>query len=284
MSRALTHVLGGLALVLAAAACGGGGDGTAGATPSGKDAFDVLVIGDFGVGGEAPAVVARGVRRWHEEHGADLLLTVGDNNYSRSAARFRERWRARYGWVERAGVEVAGVLGNHDLEVGGGRYQFSTLGMPGPYYTKRRGDAEFFLLDSNRVSPAQTRWLRRALASSPARWKVAVAHHSQYSCGTYRGRNYLAKWLPLFRRYGVRLVLTGHDHNYQRFADRGTMYIVAGGGGARTDELRECLADSPTQLAKAERHSFLSLRIASDRIEGVALTPAGDDLDSFTIR
>ena len=55
------------------------------------------------------------------------------------------------------------MLGNHDYAVGRGRYQFRTLGMPGPYYMRRLGDAQLFLLNSNAITDRQTAWLEKQL-------------------------------------------------------------------------------------------------------------------------
>ena len=45
---------------------------------------------------------------------ANMLVLLGDNDYTQSAASFRANWRASFGWARRTGLRVAGVLGNHD--------------------------------------------------------------------------------------------------------------------------------------------------------------------------
>ena len=47
-----------------------------------------------------------------------MLVTLGDNDYTESPARFRENWRRSFGWARRTGLRVAGVLGNHDYGSG----------------------------------------------------------------------------------------------------------------------------------------------------------------------
>jgi hypothetical protein len=79
----------------------------------------------------------------------------------------------------------------------------------------------FFILNSNRVNSVQTEWLKKVLPASTAMWKIVVFHHPAWTCGGYRSNTAIVQtWVPLFERYGVQLVLNGHDHNYQRFAPR----------------------------------------------------------------
>src|SRR5687767_4447278 len=103
------------------------------------------------------------MRRFEVTNPAHVLVTVGDNDYTESPAAFRANWAESFGWLSAAGVGVAGALGNHDVRVGGGRYQFSLLGMPGPTYRRKVGLVELFVLDSNNVNRGQRLWLARAL-------------------------------------------------------------------------------------------------------------------------
>jgi hypothetical protein len=167
-----------------------------------------------------------------------------------------------------------------------GGYQFPTLGMPGPYYRRRIGDVELFLLDSNAPSWNQTRWLQRALAGSTVRWKIAVFHHPAFTCGAYRAHLVVGRrWVHLFERYRVRLVLSGHDHNYQRFAARrGVTYVVHGGGSGYFYELSSCPRGYPSRLRKRKEQGFLYLVARADRLDGYAVNMAGRRTDAFTLR
>src|SRR6266540_2014872 len=128
---------------------------------------------------------------------------------------------------------ATGTLGNHDIRVDGGRYEYDELDMPRAHYRRSAGNVTFFILNSNRVNSVQTEWLKKVLPASTAMWKIVVFHHPAWTCGGYRSNTAIVQtWVPLFERYGVQLVLNGHDHNYQRFAPRhGVRYIVHGGGG-----------------------------------------------------
>ncbi len=70
---------------------------------------------------------------------------------------------------------------------------------------------------------AQTRWLAETLAAAASDksidWIVVQMHQdalssSKYGNGSDKGIR--ETWLPLFDRYGVDLVLCGHDHDYER--------------------------------------------------------------------
>jgi 3',5'-cyclic AMP phosphodiesterase CpdA len=244
----------------------------------------IIAFGDFGVGGSTQRGFGAAVRRFEARNPADYLVTLGDNDYTEDPEEFHQNWEAGFGWWRRAGVRVAGVLGNHDVRVQGGRYQFDELRMPARYYRRAIGPVELYLLDSNDVDDAQTAWLRGTLSGSRARWKLAAFHHPAFTCGNYESQPaVVARWAPLFERYGVRLVLSGHDHNYQRFAPRrGVRYVVHGGGGRALYDLRPCPARYPRRLAARKEHGFVYIVIRGDRLSGWAVTREGRRSDRFS--
>lgn len=254
------------------------------ATPAGADT-GVLAIGDFGVGGDTELRMGTALKRFAANRPTEALVTLGDNDYTRSPWSFHRNWRASFGWAARRGLLVAGTLGNHDYETRSGRYEFDELDMPRRYYGRRVGNITLFLLDSNRITAAQTAWLRRRLQRSTARWKVVLFHHPPFTCGGHSGDEEIAaRWVPLFRRYGVDLVLSGHDHNYQRFAPRsGVTYVVHGGGGAGLYSLRPCPSSYPTRVVGLEIHGWLYLRATEDSLRVRAIGPAGRSRDSVVL-
>jgi predicted phosphodiesterase len=254
-----------------------------GAGPAPATQVRLIAIGDFGVGGRAERSFGAAVRRFEARYPADALVSLGDSDYTGSPAAFHENWEASFGWLTGAGVEVAGVLGNHDVRVDRGRYEYDELGMPNRFYRRAIGSVELYLLDSTSVDSAQTAWLRRALSRSKARWRIAVFHHPAFTCGTYLSHpEVIARWVPLLERYRVRLVLSGHDHNYQRFAPRrGVRYVVHGGGGTRHYALRRCPAGYPRRLAAGREQGFLYFVIRGARLDGFAIDSAGRRADHF---
>ncbi|MHB1262231.1 MAG: metallophosphoesterase family protein [Thermoplasmatota archaeon] len=144
-------------------------------------------------------------------------------------------------------------------------------------------------------------WLDADLAANAdAAWRIVMLHRPTYSAGGYSGEQVLQEsFAPVFESRGVDLVLSGHDHNYQRSyplragqpaaTDRSSteqgvapVYIVSGGGGEGFYSLEE-----PTPAwtaARAEAFHFLVLDIGPDGLEGrIVETLTGEVLDEFTI-
>ncbi|MGZ8702210.1 MAG: metallophosphoesterase family protein [Gaiellaceae bacterium] len=249
-------------------------------------AVRIVAFGDFGVGGSAQKAFGDGVRAFAAKNPVDALVLLGDNDYTESPGAFRANWQMSFGWAKARGLRVAAVLGNHDVRVDRGRYEFGTFAMPGRYYRRRIGDVELFLLDSNLVDARQTAWLQRSLAASRARWKVAVFHHPAFTCGSYRSHpDVVRRWTPLFESYRVKLALSGHDHNYQRFAPRrGVRYVVHGGANPNLYEVDACPAGYPRRMRAQVEHGFLYLVARGDRLDGWAVWPDGRRRDHFVLR
>jgi len=225
------------------------------------------------------------VRDYESRSPADVLVTLGDNDYTRGQS-FATNWTSTFGWLSAAGVGVAGTLGNHDVEFDSGRYQFNLLRMPGAYYARRVKDVQLIVLNSNAITTAQTNWLKRTLAKRTTLRRIVSLHHPPYSCGGHRGSDVVQRvWVPLFERYGVKLVLSGHDHNYQRFKRKGVTYVVHGGGGARFYELKPCPAGYPTRIRARLTHGFLHLTVArGGAVAARVLDLAGTAIDRFTVQ
>jgi hypothetical protein len=137
------------------------------------------------------------------------------------------------------------------------------------------------------VSSAKQRdWLRRRLRESTATWQIVAFHHPAYTCGGYLGHpGVLSRWVPLFERHGVDLVLSGHDHNYQRFREHnGVRYVVHGGGGAPLYSIRSCPGSYPSRRVALAKRGFLYLVAGADSLRGRAVAPSGAVVDEFSLR
>jgi 3',5'-cyclic AMP phosphodiesterase CpdA len=118
-------------------------------------------------------------------------------------------------------------------------------------------------LDSNDLDPAQLQFLAHALATTAARWKIVALHHPPYSAG-YQGSSVdvRAKLSPVLERYGVQLVLSGHDHDYQRSIPIGGVTYIVSGAAART---RRTGDDSFTATSYSWHH-FLDIAVTGDHL------------------
>jgi len=88
-------------------------------------------------------------------------------------------------------------------------------------YSFDYGDAHLLCLDSNRyIDPndsALQQWIAADLSSSDAAWKFVVFHHPPFNVGNeHYDVQHMRVLAPLFEAHGVDVVLSGHEHNYQR--------------------------------------------------------------------
>ena len=206
------------------------------------------VIGDFGVDNIDEMSVARLLRGWHP----DYIVTVGDNNYPSGEAAtidanigqyfspFIGDYRGKYG---SGSVENRfwPCLGNHDWYSKSREQPYLDYfpSLPGKrrYYDVAVGSVHFFAVDSDVHEPdgieatsAQARWLQAALAASHECFNVVYFHHPAYSSGDPLFTEAKMRW-P-FGAWGADIVLTGHQHQYERLVVDGMTYVVDGLGGA----------------------------------------------------
>jgi 3',5'-cyclic AMP phosphodiesterase CpdA len=246
-------------------------------------ALGFVVIGDFGSGAEAEYDVAGAIRAWSEDHPVDALVTTGDNIYENGhPERFDQAWRRPYGWLDDQGVEVVASLGNHDVRTYRGQPVMQLLGMPWFWYSHRLGPVEFVVLDGTRPDDQnQLRFMQAALRESQAAWQVVVVHHPPYSCGDEHGSSEAVQELvPAMATNGTDLVLSGHDHTYQRFPEiRGITFVVSGGGGHYLDDLGRCPEGTPQpEAAFADAHHFLFVRATEEALTIRAVRVPGSEV------
>ena len=246
-----------------------------------------LAFGDFGGGADQGAVADR-MRRWIDEgHRVDALVTTGDNVYDFGEPRlFEAHLRAPYRELLASGRPLWATLGNHDVMRGHGAEQLAFLGLPSLPYAKTLPGVRFLFLDANRPGDAaQTRWLADQLADpAPPLFTVAVFHQPVFSCGIHgRTQTVIDAWYELLNSGPVSLVLTGHDHQYQRFLTaEGTTFIVTGGGGRNLYRLIPgCSA--PEMRAGVVKHHFTGVEIYSDRMALTAVATDGAVIDQVEI-
>jgi hypothetical protein len=159
------------------------------------------------------------------------------------------------------------AAGNHDYLTRGASGYFdyfrSAAGGRGKgYYSYDLGAWHIIVLNSNCAdvggcdeSSAQGRWLRADLQQHPVMCTLAYWHHPLFSSGTEHGSDPATKplWQVLFDA-GADVVLSGHEHNYERFApqdasghldrDRGIREFVIGTGGASHYPIGKALRNS----------------------------------------
>src|SRR5262245_16646731 len=213
------------------------------------------LIGDWGTGGSDADRVAHQMFQTHKSTPFDFVVAAGDNIYPNGSGKyFAKNFERPFAQLISDRVNFYAVLGNHDVEEGRqDQCQYGLFNMRGRnYYTLKQGDGllELFMLDSTDFDAAQTAWLEQALSASSARWKIAVFHHPIYSSGNKHGSNLplRSKLEPLFTKYKVNAVFSGHDHIYERTRpQQGIQYFVTGAGGK--NRRGDVKLDSPIRLA-----------------------------------
>ncbi|MDR5710184.1 MAG: metallophosphoesterase [Armatimonadota bacterium] len=189
--------------------------------------------------------------------GADAVLMLGDGQYPDGAlGRYRAAYHRTWGRYLRI---THPVPGNHEYQTPRARGYFAYFGDRAGdpehgYYAFRLGRWLLLALNSNcwavegcgGGSP-QYRWLREVLATSSARCILAFWHHPLFTAGRYTGFPEVRPFWELLQAAGAELVLSGHDHNYQRYAPldsrgritpRGIRQFVVGTGGRNLYRLR----------------------------------------------
>jgi hypothetical protein len=245
-------------------------------------------MGDVGRGNPAQYDTASEMARWHERFEFTFVLMLGDNIYADAgtAEEYALRFERPYKALLDRGVTFYAALGNHDPP---GQVHYAPFNMNGNRYYRVAGDAgppldrrrvEFFALDTVTLDERQVSWLIRMLAASTADWKVAFHHHPLYTSGRYwfAASRLRSELEPIFVRFGVDVVFSGHEHFYERLIPQhGVQYFTSGAGGAlRPDDA------SPSSLTAAsfdDDTHFLLVEIAGDTMYFQAISRTGRTVD-----
>ena len=226
----------------------------------------VAALGDVGEPGSRLSATAGGVTALARNDPFDAVLLLGDNVYpAGDPARLDDVVFEPLAPVLAEGSRLLAILGNHDVADGHGDAQLAALGMPGRWWAETWGhDLLVVGLDSTAPhDPVQLRFLERVLSRSTATWKIVALHHPPYSAG-YQGSSTDVRTVfsPLFARHGVQLVLSGHDHDYQRSEPiDGVVYVVSG-AAAMTRRTGE---DDFTAMSFSWHH-FVDIHVFDDRL------------------
>jgi hypothetical protein len=254
--------------------------------------FRFAVIGDTGTADPSQYAISKQMLAAYEKQPFELVLMVGDNIYGGKCAQFSRYFDAPYKELLDRGVPFYATLGNHDQKCAAVQLAHPKLNMGGKrfYSFAPAGDlVEFFTFDSTELLegrlPEQITWLEKALADSRARWKIVYFHHPPYSPGSRHGDDpiLITKVVPLLKKHGVRIVITGHEHFFARIGDRGGIdYIISGSGG----KIHRKAIDRqyPGFIAgNDEFHQFLTVTLSHDAFAFTVNSETGSVLYQETI-
>jgi hypothetical protein len=253
--------------------------------PNKEGSVKFAVIGDTGQPGPGQTAVARQMAAWRARFPFKFALMMGDNLYGTEGARdYEKKFSDPYKTLLDGGVQFYAALGNHDESA---QTQYKLFNMNGQkYYTfKPQNGVRLFALDSNYVDQKQIQWLDKELAASGSDWKIAFFHHPLYSSGATHGSAELQRGLiePVFLKYGVNVVFTGHEHFYERIKpQKGIAYFIIGSSSKlRRGDLQK---SELTAYGNDSDYAFMLVEIAGDELYFQTINDKGVTLDAGSIR
>lgn len=227
------------------------------------------------------------------------VATLGDNAYENgSVTDFANCYDPTWG---RAKARTKPAPGNHDYNTPGAAGYFAYFGTAAGapttgYYSYDLGTWHVIVLNSNismANGSAQENWLTSDLNAHPADCTLAYWHHPRYSSGAEHGSDPMsqAMWQDLYDA-GAEIVLSGHDHDYERFAPmdasgaadqaNGIREFVVGTGGRSHYAFGAALATS--QVRNADTYGVLQLTLHDGSydwtfipVAGASFTDSGSD-------
>ena len=256
--------------------------------PNKSDSLKFAVLGDFGTGSREQYDLAAQMKTAHDQFPYELVTLVGDNLYgSERPQDFKKKFEDPYKPLLDAGVKFYASLGNHDDPQEQRNYKL--FNMNGKQYYTFKPDSKqsvrFFVLESSYLRPEQVAWFEQELKDSNSDWKIPYFHHPPYSSGERHGSDTQMREVlePLFLKYNVSVVFTGHDHFYERTKpQKGIVYFVCGSGG----QLRKGNIDKSTGLTAAgndQDQAFMIAEINGDQMWFNAISRQGKVFDSGVI-
>jgi predicted MPP superfamily phosphohydrolase len=239
------------------------------------------IIGDSGTGSKEQYEIARQLEAHRQVVKFDVVIMLGDNIYGgHSPDDFKKKFEIPYKPLLDAGVKFFASLGNHDdpnIE-----RLYKPFNMNGErFYTFKRGETQFYALDSTYMDARQLTWLEQNLRSSNARWKICYFHHPLYNDGKMHGpdldlRNQLT---PLLKSYGVNVVFSGHEHAYERLKPQdGIYYFIQGDSGKL--EHHDFHRSASMQTSFDRDRTFMLVEIQGDDLHFQTVSRVGETVDS----
>ena len=282
------------ALMTAGAACGRSDAGPANPgsadteaavqLPNREGSFKFGVLGDFGTGSRDQFEMGAQMAALQSRFTFETVVLTGDNIYgSERPQDFANKFERPYKALLERGVKFHASLGNHDSREQ--RY-YRLFNMGGKlYYTfNPAAEVRFFAFESTYPEPEQIKWLDEELGKSTSKWKIVFFHHPLYSSGGRHGSDLRLRAVlePMFVRHNVSVVLTGHDHFYERTKpQKGITYFVIGAGG----KLREGNIERSGITAKGfdADLTFMAAEIVEDQMYFNVVSRTGTLIDSGVI-
>jgi predicted phosphodiesterase len=243
------------------------------------------VIGDSGTGDREQYDIARELETYRQKVGFDFVIMLGDNIYgSHDPGDFARKFEQPYKPLLDAGVKFYASLGNHDDPDVERRYKPFNMNGERYYKFSKGNDVDFFVLDSNYMDPQQLKWVGDQLQASKAKWKIAYFHHPLYNFGKHHGADLdlRAQLAPLFQKFGVNVVFSGHEHVYERIKPVDNIYyfVMGSSGKLMTKDIK-----GSDQLVKSfdTDQGFMLVEISGDQLFFQTVSRKWQTIDSGVV-
>jgi predicted MPP superfamily phosphohydrolase len=274
--------------------------------PDSQAPFTFITFGDFGNGSASQ----KRLRNQMLRDSFDFILTTGDNSQGEGTYRQFDRTIFHVYRPILGKVPIFPTLGNHDYLTDDGAPYLAIFDLPNNaqsdsnrmrYYSFDYGNVHFAVVDSTPLVKAKDvtvgqemlAWLRRDLSRATQPWKIVTCHHPPYNAGHYGSNERVqAELVPVFEAYGVDLVLSGHQHNYQRSKPLrrgqvttteagGIVYIVSGAGAAAR---HRCSAPSwlAHSVSSVDFGLYNRIRVSGQTLIIEAVDERGEIRDTYT--
>jgi predicted phosphodiesterase len=253
------------------------------ALPNKPNSVKFAAIGDNGNGSQEQRDVGNQMVKSRAAFPFDFVIMLGDNMYGGQTPKdFVTKFEQPYAALLTAGVKFQASLGNHDRPENVNYPHFNMNGQR--YYSFVRGNVRFLALDSTGMDQKQQAWIETTLRDAREDWKICYFHHPLYSNAARHGADVGMRVIlePLFTKYGVDVVFSGHDHVYERVKpQKGIYYFVSGAAGQlRRGNMRP---DEETAAYFDQDQSFMLVEIAGSELYFQSISRTGKVVDSGTI-
>jgi hypothetical protein len=267
-------------------------DTVTGGTPTDSTAM-LIGAGDIAGCGDNYKDDATAALLRRPEHAPATVYTLGDNAYPDGTEEQFRCYQASWGVVKDRTRPVPGNHEYHEPEAGPYYDYFGALaGEPGKgYYSYDLAGWHIVALNSERRRSEQLEWLRNDLAAHPAKCTLAYWHQPFFtSAVNHPPAEQMEPFWDVLYQAGAEVVISGHNHHYERFAPQRTdgtadsrgirQFVVGTGGNPLIYDFRS--PAMPNSQVRWGGHGVLKLTLFSDRysfefisIEGSAFTDSG---------
>ncbi|MCX8126495.1 MAG: metallophosphoesterase, partial [Dehalococcoidia bacterium] len=259
--------------------------------------FAVASDAHFGAGNNRPDLTTGILKRIAgPENGYSIFLFAGDLvEHGHNDTHWREAISALT--TVTSSVPALFAAGNHDTVLGGLKRFQNYLGTGGREDALWRkvsvSGVHFFVLDrewnDDSIQRERKAWLEKGLSSIPSQeWVVVMSHAYCYASGSTHGcypryddRTAINELVPLFEKYDVDLVLSGHAHQFELLQKNGVTYVICGTVGGAPGPPRTYTSPASVWYASG-RYGFVEVSV-QDRALIVFRDASGSVLKTFSV-